>query len=298
MALALRVFLAGLPLLPLMVRCVPAPRDRTPSAFSRAQDLPSLSSSIAGTLSPELIAASTSTSFARAVTPVLTDKAAGGDRAGPTAGSPMAATQQYGAPDADPLESQPRRRSEAVLFLPPDTPPSSPYHIPTPTGGSMLPTASDATQNLSPATSSSPPAPSAPPDTNLNMDASPPSQADAGADAPPSASDGRPLLMAYYPDWVGKTFPPEKVDFGRFDWVDFAFAVPDAQANLTWDGSDDAPDLLRRLVARAHQAGKNVKLSVGGWTGSSPVEACKGHVERLAELEVSCDSGWPCGFGE
>ncbi|OSD04163.1 glycoside hydrolase family 18 protein [Trametes coccinea BRFM310] len=74
--------------------------------------------------------------------------------------------------------------------------------------------------------------------------------------------------MAYYPDWAADAFPPEKVDFGRFDWIDFAFAVPDAQGNLTWDGSDDAPDLLQRLVTRAHQAGKNVKLSVGGWTGS------------------------------
>ncbi|KAI9001092.1 glycoside hydrolase [Trametes punicea] len=74
--------------------------------------------------------------------------------------------------------------------------------------------------------------------------------------------------MAYYPDWVGDVFPPEKVDFGRFDWVDFAFAVPDTRLNLTWDGADDAPDLLRQLVALARKARKNVKLSVGGWTGS------------------------------
>ncbi|KAH9899952.1 glycoside hydrolase [Cubamyces lactineus] len=74
--------------------------------------------------------------------------------------------------------------------------------------------------------------------------------------------------MAYYPDWAGDDFPPEKVDFARFDWIDFAFAVPDAQFNLSWDGSDDAPDLLKRLVSSAHSAGKHVKLSVGGWTGS------------------------------
>ncbi|KAI0661066.1 glycoside hydrolase [Cubamyces menziesii] len=74
--------------------------------------------------------------------------------------------------------------------------------------------------------------------------------------------------MAYYPDWAGDDFPPEKVDFRRFDWIDFAFAVPDAQFNLSWDGSDNAPDLLKRLVSSAHSAGKHVKLSVGGWTGS------------------------------
>ena len=49
--------------------------------------------------------------------------------------------------------------------------------------------------------------------------------------------------MAYYPDWVASAFPPEKIDFGRFDWVDFAFAVPTQDMSLGWDGDDDAPDL-------------------------------------------------------
>ncbi|KAI0052983.1 glycoside hydrolase family 18 protein [Auriscalpium vulgare] len=74
--------------------------------------------------------------------------------------------------------------------------------------------------------------------------------------------------MAYYPDWVADTFPPERIDFARFDWIDFAFAVPNANFGLGWDGSDTAPDLLRRLVTAAHRLGKKVKLSVGGWTGS------------------------------
>ncbi|KAH9943511.1 glycoside hydrolase [Epithele typhae] len=74
--------------------------------------------------------------------------------------------------------------------------------------------------------------------------------------------------MAYYPAWAADDFPPEKIDFGRLDWIDFAFAVPDKNFALGWDGSDDAPNLLRRLVARAHKSRKRVKLSVGGWTGS------------------------------
>ncbi|TFK92187.1 glycoside hydrolase family 18 protein [Polyporus arcularius HHB13444] len=74
--------------------------------------------------------------------------------------------------------------------------------------------------------------------------------------------------MAYYPDWVSDDYPPDKIDFGRFDWIDFAFAVPDENFSLSWDGSDDAPATLRRLVQLAHARGKHVKLSVGGWTGS------------------------------
>jgi chitinase len=74
-------------------------------------------------------------------------------------------------------------------------------------------------------------------------------------------------MAGYYPDWSAWTLPPESVDFNRFDVVDFAFAIP------TWDGrleftQDDSSDLLQRLSKLAHKAGKRVKLSIGGWTGS------------------------------
>lgn len=74
--------------------------------------------------------------------------------------------------------------------------------------------------------------------------------------------------MAYYPDWVGDTFPPEKIDMSRFDWIDFAFAVPNSSFALTWDEPKRGPDLLKRLVTAAHARGTKVKLSLGGWTGS------------------------------
>ncbi|KAJ7498790.1 glycoside hydrolase [Mycena latifolia] len=74
--------------------------------------------------------------------------------------------------------------------------------------------------------------------------------------------------MAYYPDWAGSDSPPEKIDFTRFDWIDFAFALPTPDCNLTWDDPDAAPRLLTRLVTAAHSNQKKVKLSLGGWTGS------------------------------
>lgn len=75
------------------------------------------------------------------------------------------------------------------------------------------------------------------------------------------------LVMAYYPDWIGATLPPSKIDLKRFDWIDFAFAVPAADLTLKWD-DPDAPKMLRKLVDAAHDKGTKVKLSVGGWTGS------------------------------
>ncbi|KAI0796747.1 glycoside hydrolase superfamily [Abortiporus biennis] len=91
--------------------------------------------------------------------------------------------------------------------------------------------------------------------------------------------------MAYYPDWAADKFPPEKIDFSRVDWIDFAFAIPDENFNLSFDGSDNAPDLLNRLTTAAHNSGKKVKLSVGGWTGSkffSPAVSTSANRQTLA----------------
>ncbi|KAG9015421.1 hypothetical protein FRB94_000025 [Tulasnella sp. JGI-2019a] len=82
--------------------------------------------------------------------------------------------------------------------------------------------------------------------------------------APPSIT---PIVAAYYADWTGDQLAPEAVDFDRFDWVDFAFAVPDSSFTLIFT-EDDSETLLTRLVTAAHAKGKFVKLSVGGWTGS------------------------------
>jgi chitinase len=83
-----------------------------------------------------------------------------------------------------------------------------------------------------------------------------------------------PLMMAYYPVWVAETFPPERINFSLFDWIDFAFAMPNAGYELDWDGSEMAPEILTRLVTAAHQQGTKVKLSVGGWSGSKYVGRC------------------------
>nr|ADX07298.1 putative chitinase [Flammulina velutipes] len=94
-----------------------------------------------------------------------------------------------------------------------------------------------------------------------------------GPSASSSASDDqspgkKPLVMAYYPDWISSDFPPEKIAFDHYDWIDFAFAIPTASCNLTWDDPQTAPALLSRLVDVGHAANTKIKLSIGGWTGS------------------------------
>lgn len=75
-------------------------------------------------------------------------------------------------------------------------------------------------------------------------------------------------MNAYYPDWSGSYLTPESVDWSKFDVIDFAFALPTANFGLEFT-QDDSSDLLTRLVMTGHAAGKRVKLSVGGWTGST-----------------------------
>lgn len=77
-----------------------------------------------------------------------------------------------------------------------------------------------------------------------------------------------PIVAAYYPDWASSVITPEQIDYSRFDWIDFAFAVPTSSFGLTWDDPKAAPNLLSRLVTAAHAKGTKVKLSVGGWDGS------------------------------
>jgi chitinase len=75
-------------------------------------------------------------------------------------------------------------------------------------------------------------------------------------------------MCGYYPDWSGWYLAPESVDWSKFDVVDFAFALPTAEGGLQFT-QDDSSDLLHRLVTAGHAAGKRVKLSIGGWTGSA-----------------------------
>lgn len=77
-------------------------------------------------------------------------------------------------------------------------------------------------------------------------------------------------MMTYYPDWIATDMAPEDIDFVRFDWIDFAFGIPDKNFNITWDDPtpNGSPNLLRRLVKAGHIAGKKIKLSLGGWGGS------------------------------
>lgn len=97
------------------------------------------------------------------------------------------------------------------------------------------------------------------------------------------------MVAAYYPDWSVWTFPPSNLDFSRLDVVDFAFAIVNAQYGLEFT-QYNSEDTLNWLVSVAHAAGKKVRLSVGGWTGSvyfSPAVATAQGRQTLAQAMLS-----------
>lgn len=74
-------------------------------------------------------------------------------------------------------------------------------------------------------------------------------------------------MASYYADWTAWTLPPSALDFSKLDVIDFAFAIPNAQFGLEFTQWNSA-DTLRTLVSLANAAGKKVRVSIGGWTGS------------------------------
>ncbi|KIY48719.1 glycoside hydrolase [Fistulina hepatica ATCC 64428] len=76
------------------------------------------------------------------------------------------------------------------------------------------------------------------------------------------------MAASYYPNWVLDTFPPENIDFSKFDIIYYAFATPNSSSNISWETGSQ--DILRRLINAARNSGQGTKivLSVGGWSGS------------------------------
>jgi chitinase len=75
------------------------------------------------------------------------------------------------------------------------------------------------------------------------------------------------MTLGYYPDWSVWTFPVSQLDWSKLDVVDFAFAIPNADFALEFTQYNSI-ETLQQLVAAGHSAGKRVRLSIGGWTGS------------------------------
>ncbi|KAG6826567.1 hypothetical protein H0H93_016404, partial [Arthromyces matolae] len=68
------------------------------------------------------------------------------------------------------------------------------------------------------------------------------------------------IAASYYPDWVSDSYPPESLDFSKFDIIFFAFATPSSSYGLAFDSGSQA--VLKRLATAAHNSGYGTKVSL------------------------------------
>lgn len=79
-------------------------------------------------------------------------------------------------------------------------------------------------------------------------------------------------VVGYYTAWQRAAFPAEKVAFKHLTHIAHAFIWPNADGSLAMYDNFIYP----QLVARTHQAGKKIIVSIGGWgncDGFSPMAA-------------------------
>ncbi|PWN42750.1 glycoside hydrolase [Ceraceosorus guamensis] len=77
------------------------------------------------------------------------------------------------------------------------------------------------------------------------------------------------VSAGYWADWTAGTLAPEKIDWTKFDFINFAFATPQSDASIKFSDGDRSTALLKRLISSAHANGKKVVLSLGGWGNSN-----------------------------
>jgi chitinase len=89
-------------------------------------------------------------------------------------------------------------------------------------------------------------------------------------------------IVAYIPDWE-PTFTWRNIDFTQVTHLDWAFAIPDGDGNLSVLDPDNIPR-LDSIVSAAHAAGVKVLISVGGGDGSSGFSAMAASPVARAKL--------------
>ncbi|EDR01922.1 glycoside hydrolase family 18 protein [Laccaria bicolor S238N-H82] len=75
------------------------------------------------------------------------------------------------------------------------------------------------------------------------------------------------LVTAWYPGWLGGTYAPDTISWGKYNALTFAFATTTSDASVIALDSESA-SLLPTFVSAAKSHNVKALLSIGGWTGS------------------------------
>lgn len=75
-------------------------------------------------------------------------------------------------------------------------------------------------------------------------------------------------MAGYWADWTASTLPAATIDFSKFDILNYAFALPTANFDLSIP-TDPSGNLLRGFVKACRAGDTKAVLSLGGWGGST-----------------------------
>lgn len=93
----------------------------------------------------------------------------------------------------------------------------------------------------------------------------PPSPTGSGNDNKTSTNK---IMAGYWSDWSSSSFPATSIDYSKFDIVNYAFAIPTANFDLSIP-TDPSGNLLRGFVKACKAGNTKALLSIGGWGGST-----------------------------
>lgn len=107
----------------------------------------------------------------------------------------------------------------------------------------------------------------------------------AGAAPPKHPTQTRPLwVSAYYAVWVQQagTLTPQTIDYSAFSHLIHFALVPAADGSIDSSKDNITPADSAAVIVPAHQAGRKVLLSVGGWLSSAAFRGAYSDAHRSA----------------
>lgn len=92
----------------------------------------------------------------------------------------------------------------------------------------------------------------------------------------------QPWVSAYYAGWMQTYCPPSAVDFGAVTHIMHFSINPDGGPNISWTGNGLTASASTAIINAAHNAGKKVLVTVGGWGDADGFESGTNATNRAA----------------
>ncbi|KAL0080653.1 glycoside hydrolase superfamily [Phycomyces blakesleeanus] len=76
------------------------------------------------------------------------------------------------------------------------------------------------------------------------------------------------ILLGYFPNWLGSSYPVSKINLSKYTHINYAFAEMAKGDVPEWPDKSVVDVQLPQLVKAAHAKKTKVLISIGGWSGS------------------------------